>query len=62
MGREENTKTLKVLPLTELKALAISLDMNRSPEISLILGRYRGISLQSTLRDLMINSGVSGAS
>jgi hypothetical protein len=42
MGRIEKPETLKALPLTEVKALARSLDTNRSPEISLVLRRYRG--------------------
>jgi hypothetical protein len=42
MDRLENTETLKAPPLMEVKALTRSPDMNRSPEISLILGRYRG--------------------
>jgi hypothetical protein len=42
MGRVENPKTLKSPPLMEVKALTRSLDTNRSPEISLTLGRYRG--------------------
>jgi hypothetical protein len=42
MGRVEKLETLKVPPLTEVKALAISLDVNRSLEISLMLRRYRG--------------------
>ena len=41
MGRVEKLETLKVSPLMELKALASSPDTNRSPEISLTLGRYR---------------------
>jgi hypothetical protein len=42
MGRVAKPETLKVLPLMEVKALAISPDMNRSAEISLTLRRYRG--------------------
>ena len=42
MGRVAKPETLKVMPLTEVKALARSPDMNRSPEISLTLRRYRG--------------------
>jgi hypothetical protein len=41
IGRVENPETLKALPLMEVRALAISLDMNRSPEISLMLRRYQ---------------------
>ena len=41
MGRVAKPKTLKVPPLTEVKALARSPDTNRSPKISLMLGRYR---------------------
>jgi hypothetical protein len=62
MGRVENPKTLKALPLMEVRELTRSPDTNRSPEIYLTLGRYRGISLQPTLHDLLINSGVRGAS
>jgi hypothetical protein len=42
MGRVAKPETLKLMTLTEVKALARSLDMNRSPEISLTLGRYQG--------------------
>ena len=42
IGMVENPKTLKAPPLTEVKELTRSPDMNRSPEISLMLGRYRG--------------------
>ena len=42
MGRVEKPKTLKAPPLTEVRALARFPDMNRSPEISLTLGRYQG--------------------
>jgi hypothetical protein len=40
--RVAKIETLKALPLREVKALAISLDMNRPLEISLMLRRYRG--------------------
>ena len=43
MGRVENSETLKELPLTEAWALARSPDMNKSTEISLILGEYPGV-------------------
>jgi hypothetical protein len=62
MGRVAKPETLKVPPLMEVKALARSPDTNISPKISLTLGRYRGISLQLTSPDLVLNSGVSGAS
>jgi hypothetical protein len=42
MGRVENPETLKALPLTEVWALARSLDTNKSTEISPILGEYPG--------------------
>jgi hypothetical protein len=42
MGGVENPKTLKALPLMEVRPLTRSPDTNRSPEISLKLGRYRG--------------------
>jgi hypothetical protein len=42
MGRVEKPETLKAPPLTEVRALARSLDTNRSLEISLMLRRYRG--------------------
>jgi hypothetical protein len=42
MGRVAKPETLKAPPLMEVKALTRSPDMNRSPEISLTLGRYRG--------------------
>jgi hypothetical protein len=42
MGKVAKPETLKVLPLTEVEALARSLDTNRFPEISLTLRRYRG--------------------
>jgi hypothetical protein len=42
MGRVAKPKTLKELPLTKVKALARSPDTNRSLEISMMLGRYRG--------------------
>jgi hypothetical protein len=42
MGMVSKPETLKASPLTEVKVLARSLDTNRSPEISLMLGRYRG--------------------
>jgi hypothetical protein len=42
MGREEKLETLKTSPLTEVRALTRSLDTNRSPEISMTLGRYQG--------------------
>jgi hypothetical protein len=41
MGRIEKLENLKV-PLTEVRALKGSPDTNRSPEISLTLGRYQG--------------------
>jgi hypothetical protein len=42
MGRVAKPETLKAPPLTEVKALTRSPDMNRSPEISLTLRRYQG--------------------
>ena len=42
MGMVEKIETLKALPLTEVRALAISPDMNRYIEISLTLRRYQG--------------------
>ena len=42
MGRVAKLETLKVSPLMEVKAIAGYPDTNRSPEISLTLGRYRG--------------------
>jgi hypothetical protein len=42
MGRVAKPKILKKPPLTEVKALTRSPYMNRSPEISLTLGRYLG--------------------
>ena len=43
MGRVENPKTLKALPLTEVLVLARSPNMNKSTEISLTLGEYPGV-------------------
>ena len=40
MGRVENPETLKAPPLTEVWALARSPNMNKSREISLMLGEY----------------------
>ena len=40
MGRVENPKTLKALPLTKVWALERSPNMNKSIEISLMLGEY----------------------
>ena len=42
MGRVENLETLKAPPLTDVNELTRSLDTNRSPKISLMLGRYGG--------------------
>jgi hypothetical protein len=42
MGRVANPETLKALPLIEVKALSISPDTNKSPKITMTLGRYRG--------------------
>jgi hypothetical protein len=42
MGRVARPETLKAPPLTEVRELARSPDMNRSQEISLMLRRYRG--------------------
>jgi hypothetical protein len=43
MGMVEKPKTLKVPPLIEVLALAISPNMNKSIEISLTLGEYLGV-------------------
>jgi hypothetical protein len=40
MGRVENPKILKTPPLKEVKALARPPNMNRTPEIYLMLRRY----------------------
>jgi hypothetical protein len=40
MGRVENPEASKAPPLTEVKALVKPPDTNRTPEISLMLGRY----------------------
>jgi hypothetical protein len=40
MGRIENLKASKAPPLTEVKGQSKPLDMNITPEISLMLGRY----------------------
>jgi hypothetical protein len=40
MGRVEKPEILKAPPLKEVKALEKPPDMNRTPEISLMLGRY----------------------
>jgi hypothetical protein len=42
MVKVAKPKTLKELPLMEVRALARFLDMNRSPEISLMLRMYQG--------------------
>jgi hypothetical protein len=42
MGKVAKLETLKELPLIEVRELTISSDMNRSPEISLMLRRCRG--------------------
>jgi hypothetical protein len=42
MGRVAKPETLKVPPFMEVKAIARSLDINRSLEISLIPRRYQG--------------------
>jgi hypothetical protein len=41
MGKVAKPEILKAPPLMEVKELKISPDTNRSPEISLTLGRYR---------------------
>jgi hypothetical protein len=43
MGRVAKPKTLKVMPLTEVWALAISPNMNKSTKISMTLGEYPGV-------------------
>jgi hypothetical protein len=43
MGRVVKPKTLKALPLTEVWVLARSPNMNKSIEISLMLGEYPGV-------------------
>jgi hypothetical protein len=43
MGKVANIETLKALPLTKLWVLEISLDTNKSIEISLTLGEYLGV-------------------
>jgi hypothetical protein len=40
MGRVAKPKTLKVLPLKEVWSLARSRNMNKSTEISMMLGEY----------------------
>jgi hypothetical protein len=40
MGRVENIEILKTPPLKDVKELAKPPNMNRTPEISLMLGRY----------------------
>jgi len=42
MGRVSKPETLKVLPLMEAWALARSPNMNKSTEISLMVGEYPG--------------------
>jgi hypothetical protein len=42
MGRVAKPETLKALPLMEVREIARSLYMNRSPKISMMLRRYRG--------------------
>jgi hypothetical protein len=43
MGRVAKPETLKVPSLTEVWILEISLNMNKSIEISLMLGEYPGV-------------------
>jgi hypothetical protein len=58
MGRVSNLENFKVPPLIEVKALARSPDMNRSPEISQTLRRYRGDMLSPNIGSLPLNWGI----
>jgi hypothetical protein len=62
MGRVEKPKILEALPLIEVKVLVRSPYMNISPEISLVLRRYGGISPQPTSCKFVLKSNVRRAS